>query len=155
MSRSFYWLTFGFKLENGLIALLKIGVSVTAVISWPGQPALRLSDVYLTEAQVYLGGVYLTPAAHLPRLSKSQCVIGGNPPTQTEDQQLLMKVRSRERGVMGKMQGKWKIVNRKISQRQGHKEAMWGLNKKKIRSEETEIRLLKTYWRGVAGSSMK
>lgn len=59
-------------------------------VSWPGQPALSrlLSDVYLREAEVYL-----TPAAHLPRLSKSQCLISGNPLAEglAVDHQPLMK----------------------------------------------------------------
>ena len=46
------------------------GVCTPAVVSWPGQPALSrlLSDAYLSEAQVYLRGVYLKPATHLQKL---------------------------------------------------------------------------------------
>lgn len=69
------------------------GVCPPAVVSWLGQPALSrlLSDAYLSVAQVYLRGVYLKPAAHLPKLR--ECLINGNPPTETVDRQLLMTYR--------------------------------------------------------------
>lgn len=121
------------------------GVSDSPVDSWPGQHALSrlLSDVYLSEAEVYLGGVFLTSAAHLPRLSKSQCLVSGNPPTEglTVDHQLLIEDGKGERGVMGRTWGKWERVNWKIGQGWGH-EAAGELKTRRIRSEGTEeIRL--------------
>lgn len=117
------------------------GVSTPAVVSWPCHLALsRLpSDVYLSETEVCLGGVYLTPAAHLPRLRKSRRLISGNPPTEWRrvDHRLLMKD-----GKGGWLGGKRERVNRKIGQGWGHEEAAGELKKKRSRSEGTEeIRL--------------
>lgn len=93
-------------------------VCAPAVVSWPGQPALSrlLSDAYLSVAQVYLRGVYLKPAAHLPKLRERQCLINGNPPTETVDRQLLMTYRlgGGKRGKSRNMRKNKKEVNRKV-----------------------------------------